>query len=71
MPVIETAAAMRAMAPGEILEVVSDDVGVKLDLPAWCRAHRQRLVEIVEEGREIRVFIEKMDGNADPEVNQR
>ena len=42
-----------------VLEVLADDVGVKLDLPAWCRAHRQRLLEVREEGRLIRVLIMK------------
>ena len=36
-PVIDTDAAMRQLGAGEVLEVLADDVGVKLDLPAWCR----------------------------------
>jgi len=63
-PVIDTDAAMRALAAGEVLEVLADDIGVKLDLPAWCRAHRQRLIAIEEEGRLIRVLIMKVGESA-------
>jgi len=58
-PIIETEAAMRSLAAGEILEVLADDPGVKLDLPAWCRSQRQRLLSMEEEGRVIRVRIMK------------
>ena len=58
-PVIDTDAAMRQLGAVEVLEVLADDVGVKLDLPAWWRAHRQRLLEVREEGRLIRVLIMK------------
>jgi TusA-related sulfurtransferase len=40
---------MRALATGEVLEVLADDPGVKLDLPAWCKANRQRLLALDEE----------------------
>jgi TusA-related sulfurtransferase len=63
-PVIDTDDAMRALAAGEVLEVLADDIGVKLDLPAWCRAHRQRLLGIEEEGRLIRVLIMKVGESA-------
>jgi len=63
-PVIDTDIAMRALAAGEVLEVLADDIGVKLDLPAWCRAHRQRLIAVEEEGRLIRVLIMKVGESA-------
>ncbi len=63
-PVIETDAAMRALAPGEVLEILADDPGVKLDLPAWCKAHGQRLLSVEQEGRLLRVLIEKTGGGS-------
>jgi tRNA 2-thiouridine synthesizing protein A len=63
-PLIDTDNAMRALAAGEVLEVLADDIGVKLDLPAWCRAHRQRLIAVEQEGRLIRVLIMKVGDSA-------
>ncbi len=63
-PVIDTDTAMRELAPGEILEILADDVGVKMDLPAWCRAHRQKLLGMEQEGRVIRVLIQKVGEGA-------
>lgn len=60
-PVIDTDAAMRRLAPGEILEILADDVGVKMDLPAWCRAHGEELLGMEQEGRVIRVLIRKTE----------
>ena len=59
VPVIETAKAMDSLAPGEVLEVLSDDIGVKLDIPAWCQGQGQRLLGMVEEGTLIRIRILK------------
>ena len=58
-PVIDTDGAMRQLAPGEVLEVLADDVGVLYDLPAWCSAHRQKLLAIEREAKLIRVLIQK------------
>ena len=51
--------AMQPLGAGGVLEVRSRESTVKEDLPAWCRAHRQRLLEVREEGRLIRVLIMK------------
>jgi len=59
VPVIETARAMESMAPGEVLELLSDDVGVKLDIPAWCQGQGQRLLDMEEEGGVVRIHILK------------
>ena len=38
MPVIKTAEAMRPLAAGGVIEVVSDDPAIEFDLPAWCKS---------------------------------
>lgn len=58
MPVIRTQKAIATMAPGEILEVWCSDPGVKADIPAWCRVHGHRLIEIIDEPDWIAVRIE-------------
>jgi TusA-related sulfurtransferase len=37
VPVIELARAIAAAAPGEVVEVLSDDPASRHDVPAWCR----------------------------------
>ena len=43
---------------GEVLEVVADDKGIKLDMPAWCQATGHEFLG-VEEGEEIKVYVKK------------
>jgi tRNA 2-thiouridine synthesizing protein A len=59
VPVIETAKTMAAMEMGQVLELISDDIGVKLDIPAWCQGQGQRMLTLEEEGRSIRIRILK------------
>ena len=55
----ETLAMAQAMKPGDVLEVVADDRGIKQDMPAWCKATGNECVSIKEEGSEIHVFVKK------------
>jgi len=38
VPIIRTAERLRRMRDGEILEVLSDDRVILIDMPAWCRS---------------------------------
>ena len=38
IPIVKTATKIKDLKTGEILEVVGDDKGIKLDIPAWCQA---------------------------------
>jgi cysteine desulfurase len=51
VPVIELAKAIRTVAVGEVLEVLSDDPAARLDIPAWCRLRNQEYVG--EEPRDV------------------
>ena len=59
MPIVKTAAEMKAMKPGEILEVVADDKGIKLDMPAWAQATGNEFLGVEEQGGEIKVYVKK------------
>jgi TusA-related sulfurtransferase len=50
--------AMKAMRPGEILEVVAYSAGAPQDIPAWCRMTRNPLVA-VERTKPACFFIRK------------
>ncbi len=59
MPIIKTAERIKRMKPGEVLEVVADDEGIKLDMPAWCEATGNEFLGEEEAGGEIRVYVKK------------
>jgi len=60
VPIIQTAKAIKTMKPGEVLEVVSTDKGIKADMPAWCRTTGQEFLGLEEEGDVIKVYVRKV-----------
>ena len=59
MPIIKTAAKIKEMNPGDILQVLSDDPGIKEDMPAWCVTSGNELVLLEEIGEEFQAFVRK------------
>ena len=59
MPIIKTAVKIKEMKPGEVLEILSDDPGIKEDMPAWCKSTGHELVGIEESDGEYKVYIKK------------
>lgn len=57
MPVIRTQNTVKTLQPGDTLEVICTDPGVKADIPAWCRISGHQVTEIVEQGGELRVMV--------------
>ena len=60
VPILLAAREMQSLRPGDLLEVIGDDPGIREDIPAWCEQAGHRLVEMVdEEGGKIRSVVEK------------
>jgi tRNA 2-thiouridine synthesizing protein A len=60
LPILLSAREMRKLHPGDLLEVVGDDPGIREDMPVWCERAGHRLLEMTdEEGRRIRTLVEK------------
>ena len=59
MPIFKTANRMKELAPGQVLEVQSDDDGIEQDMPAWCRRTGNEYLGLIREGGEYRVFVRK------------
>ena len=59
MPIIKTSGKLKELKPGEVLEVIADDKGIKQDMPAWCQATGHEFLGMEEEGGEIRVYVKK------------
>lgn len=66
LPILLAAREMRKLQPGDLLEVVGDDPGIREDMPVWCERAGHRLVEMedmMEEGAgKIRSLVEKGEG---------
>jgi TusA-related sulfurtransferase len=62
VPIIKTAARVRRMEVGEILEVLSDDRVILVDMPAWCRSTGHEYLGHAESGAEIRLWVRKRPG---------
>jgi len=59
MPIVKTALKMKTMAKGMVLEVVSDDKGIKADMPAWCKATGNEFLSMEEDHGVFRVYVRK------------
>ncbi|MBA7681775.1 Sulfur carrier protein TusA [subsurface metagenome] len=59
MSIVKTAEKFKELKPGEVLEVVADDKGIKQDMPAWCQATGHEYLGTEEEGEEIKVYVKK------------
>ena len=60
MPVIRTAQSIKEMKIGQVLEVLATDIGIKNDLPAWCRSTGQEFLGLEEKDGEYRGYIKKL-----------
>ena len=59
VPIIKTAARIREMRVGQVLEILSDDRVILLDMPAWCRSWGHEFLGQFEEEGEIHLFVRK------------
>jgi len=59
MPIVKTAEKIKELKQGEILEIVADDKGIKMDMPAWCDATGHECLGIEEDSGEIKVYVKK------------
>jgi tRNA 2-thiouridine synthesizing protein A len=59
MPIVKTAAKIKDLKVGKVLEVTADDKGIKKDMPAWCQATGHEFLGVEEDKGEIKVYIRK------------
>lgn len=64
MPIILTSKRFKQLEVGKVLEVLSDDEGIKQDMPAWCETTGQEFLGLEEEDdgtRQIfKTFVKKI-----------
>jgi len=59
MPVLKTKKELKKLVSGQVIEVISDDVGAKKDIPALLNKIGDELVELKEEGTKLTFVIKK------------
>ncbi len=59
VPIIKTAERLKRMDSGAVLEVLSDDRVILIDLPAWCRSTGHEYLGARQEGPEYHLFVRK------------
>ena len=60
VPIIETANKIKEMKVGETLTIISDDVGIKSDMPNWCNMTGNEFLKESEDEGIIKVSIRKV-----------
>jgi tRNA 2-thiouridine synthesizing protein A len=61
LPIIKTAKAMKALAPGQMMEVFATDPGSVPDFKAWAQATGNPLVETGQEGGVFHFVLKKKE----------
>ncbi len=56
---LKTAAKMKELEPGQVLEIVSTDEGIKEDMPAWCKATGHEFLGVEQDGDLYKVYVRK------------
>lgn len=59
MPIVHTARKMKELKAGQVLEVLSDDEGIKEDMPSWCKTTGNEYLGIAEEEGVYRAYVKK------------
>jgi tRNA 2-thiouridine synthesizing protein A len=71
LPIIRTAADIRHLEPGRVLEVLADDPVALVDMPNWCKSSGHGYLGWSQgEGGVLRFFIEVRRGRRGRRVSQ-
>ena len=60
MPIIKTSQKIDDIEPGQVVEVLSDDEGIALDMPNWCQMTGNKFLGIEQDGEEFRAYVQKV-----------
>ncbi len=64
IPIIRTAEKMKGLDGGTVLEVISDDRVILIDMPAWCRSTGNSFLGSRRDGDEFRLLVRKKEEHA-------
>ncbi|MBI3454971.1 MAG: sulfurtransferase TusA family protein [Candidatus Rokubacteria bacterium] len=59
MPIIRTREAMKTLAVGQVLEMLSDDPASEADMKSWAKRTRNELLAVTKDGPIYRFLVRK------------
>ncbi|MFQ5829058.1 MAG: sulfurtransferase TusA family protein [Candidatus Methylomirabilia bacterium] len=59
MPIVKTAEAIKGLAVGQVLEMLSDDPASEADMKSWSRRTSHDLLEVSKNGAVFRFLVRK------------
>jgi len=59
LPVILTSKKIKKMEARQVLEILSDDEGIKKDMPIWCKESGHKLLDFFQDGAVVRLYVQK------------
>lgn len=60
MPIVKTKLELDKMSVGQVLEVLSDDPGIRNDMPSWCETTGNEFLGNEEDGDVIKSYVRKV-----------
>lgn len=63
-PLLKAKQTLEGMNPGEVLEVVANDLTTKTTFAAYTKRSGDELITVVEDGPEIHLFVKKGSGSS-------
>ena len=59
MPIVKLALKIKEILPGQVLELLADDIGAKDDVPAWCKRTGNGLLGVEDNNGVMAFYIKK------------
>lgn len=59
LPVLKAQKALRSLASGDVLQVISTDPMATIDIPHFCTEHRHKLLRQEPHGEAVHYYLEK------------
>ena len=59
MPIVHTAKRIKTLKEGQVLEVLSDDQGIKEDMPNWAKTTGNEYLGLEEDKGVYKVYVKK------------
>ena len=59
VPIIKTSEALKNLHSGAVVEVISDDPAIEMDMPAWCQSTGHEIRSSAREGKVYRYWVLK------------
>jgi tRNA 2-thiouridine synthesizing protein A len=59
IPMVEANRAIKALAVGDVLEIVATDIATRTDIPSWCNRLGYTLLSLSEQDDVLRYYVRK------------